>query len=66
MGPIYFESTQLVLVADKSSPEFVGKIGKSVGIDIFSSDSDVFWLVFVPPTPADANGRKLCANLFVH
>ena len=54
MPLVYFESFQLVLVAEKNCVGIVGKIGKSIGKHGFSSDSDAVWMVFVQlPLAAD-------------
>ena len=47
MALVYFESSQLVLVVEKSCVGIVGKIGKSIGKHGFSADSDDVWMVFV-------------------
>ena len=47
MPLVYFETFQLVLVAEKNCVGIVGKIGKSIGKHDFSSDSDAVWMVFV-------------------
>ena len=55
MALVYFESSQLVLVVEKSCVEFVGKLGKSIGKHGFSADSAAVWMVFVqlPITAGD-------------
>ena len=47
MVPVYFDSTELVLGAEKSCVGIVGNIGKSIGKHGFSADSDDIWMVFV-------------------
>ena len=56
MALVYFESSQLVLVVEKSCVGIVGKIGKSIGKHGFSADSDAVWMVFVQ--------RALAADTF--
>ena len=54
MTVVYFDTFQLVLVAEKNCVGIVGKIGKSIGKHDFSSDSDAVWMVFVQlPLAAD-------------
>ena len=52
MALVYFESSQLVLVAEQTCVGIVGKIGKSIGKHGLSADSDAIWMVFVQLAPA--------------
>ena len=64
MTVVYFDTFQLVLVAEKNCVGIVGKIGKSIGKHGFSSDSDDIWMVFVQRPLGGTGCESICVNLF--
>ena len=56
---VYFDSSQLVLVVEKSCVGIIGNIGKSLGKHGFSSDSDAVWMVFVQLALAAARFARI-------
>ena len=59
MPLVYFETSQLVLVAEINCVGIVGKIGKSIGKHGFSADSDAFGMVFVQLPVAAATFARI-------